>query len=247
MFTQQFQVRFDECAQNGTARASAILRYIIETAFGHSTAAGFPLPWYFSHGLFWLVRRVRLLLDEAVAYGAVLNVTTRVVAVRRFWAQRENLVHASTGNVVGNATTDWILTDRAGRPGRIPPEMECAFPVAGARTQVSRTDFADLPGSLQPDLCVVPAHRIDPAGHMNNAAYLDLFEDALAGLGLDPQERPVLYGLEYLKPVVAGDALERFVWQTPSGPAMIARVTGGTPVVRCRRYSPLSLRRGTAR
>jgi hypothetical protein len=33
-FTQRFQVRFDECALNGSARASAILRYVVETAFG---------------------------------------------------------------------------------------------------------------------------------------------------------------------------------------------------------------------
>ena len=90
---------------------------------------------------------------------------------------------------------DWIFTNEAGRPGRIPQEMARAFPVVPAQTQADWMDIDDPPGCLQPGLCVVPAHEIDPRGHMNNAAYLDLFEDALAGLGLDPQERPALYEL----------------------------------------------------
>ena len=150
------------------------------------------MAWYFSHGLFWLVRRVQLTLDGPVEYGAELDVTTRVVGVRRFWARRENLAQDLTGRFVGSATTDWIFTDEAGRPVRIPHEMERAFPVASARAEASPMDLDDPPAHLPPDLYVVPAHQIDPAGHMNNAAYLDLLDDALAGLGLDPQARPAV-------------------------------------------------------
>jgi len=137
-----------------------------------------------------LVRRVRLVLDEPVGYGAVLDVTTRVVGVRRFWARRENVVHDPAGMLVGSATMDWIFTDEAWRPGRVPQEMERAFPVVPAQTHADWVDIDDPPGRLQPGLCVVPVHELDPRGHMNNAAYLDLFEDTLAGLGLDPQKAP---------------------------------------------------------
>jgi acyl-ACP thioesterase len=196
-----------------------------------------------------LARRVRLALDEPVAYGALLDVTTRVVGVRRFWARRENVVHDPAGRLVGSATMDWIFTDETGRPGRIPQEMERAFPVVPAQTQADQMDIDNLypTASLQPDLCVVPAHEIDPAGHMNNAAYLDLLEDALASLGLDPQERPALYELEYLKPVTAGGTLERFVWELPSGSAMIARLPDGATVVKGRRHYGVGHRRRPAR
>jgi hypothetical protein len=118
--------------------------------------------------------------------------------------------------------------------------MERAFPVASVRTAPDRMDIDDPPGHLTPSLCVVPAHEIDPRGHANNAAYLDLFEDALAGLELDPQNRPAVYELEYLKSVVAEETLERFVWEVPSGAAMIAHAAGGTTVVRACRYSEVS-------
>src|SRR5262249_15078310 len=154
-----FQVRFDECARNGSARASAILRYVVETAFGHSAAAGFQLSWYFSHGLFWLVRGLRLRLDEPIAYGAVLEVTTHVVGVRRFWARRENFVRDPIGKPVGSATMDWIFTNDAGRPNRIPQAMERAFPVEPARTPPDRMDIDDPPAHLTASLCVVPVHE----------------------------------------------------------------------------------------
>jgi acyl-CoA thioesterase FadM len=187
-----------------------------------------------------LVRRVRLRLDEPIGYGAVLEVTTRVVGVRRFWARRENLIRDPTGSPVGSATMDWIFTDDAGRPNRIPQAMECAFPVSPARTSPDRMDVDDPPRHLTPSLCVVPAHEVDPRGHVNNAVYLDLFEDALAGLGLDPQNRPAVYELEYLKSVVAGDTLQRLLWEVPSGAAMIAHAADGTTVVRARRHSAVS-------
>jgi len=187
-----------------------------------------------------LVRRAYLFLGKPVPYGAVLDVTTSVVGVRRFWARRENVVRDPAGMLVGSAAMDWIFTDEAGRPGRVPPAMERAFPVEHAQAPAARLDIDDPPGYLGPDLCVVRAHEMDPRGHMNNAAYLDLFEDALAGLGLDPQERPVLYALEYLKSVRAGDALERFVWDRPSGISMIVRAPDGAAIVRGHRQRQAS-------
>lgn len=237
-YTQKFHLRFDECAQDGNARAGTLLRYVVETAFGHSTRAGFPLSWYFSHGLFWLVRQVRLVLRQPIPYGSSLEVTTQVVGVRRFWARRENRVRSSGDTLVATATMDWIFTDGAGRPARIPQEMSDAFPVSGSRAPVDQMNIGDPPPGLQPTLYTVPAYQVDPRGHMNNAAYLDLLEDALASLAVDPQERPAEYELEYLHSAGGGDALERFAWRFRLGDAMTARLTDGRMVVRARRRIP---------
>src|SRR3990170_4541952 len=105
-FTQRFQVRFDECASDGSARAAALLRYVIETAFGHSTAEGFPLSWYERQGLFWLVRRARLALPTPVPYGESLDVTTRVLGFRRIWARRQNEIRDTGGAPRGEVTMD---------------------------------------------------------------------------------------------------------------------------------------------
>jgi hypothetical protein len=61
-----------------------------------------------------------------------------------------------------------------------------ACPVVGPQIEAGRAAFDNPPAGLTPDLYVVPVHQIDPAGHMNNTAYLDLFDHVLPGLAVDP-------------------------------------------------------------
>lgn len=234
-YTQRFHVRFDECAGDSTARASTLLRYVIETAFGHSTREGFPLTWYEAHGLYWLVRYAHLALHRPAPYGAVLDVTTEVVGFRRIWARRNNAIQDQTGHILGEFIIDWIFTDREGNPARIVPEMEAAFPGLTDHLEVTHLDLGEPPAGLQADAYLVPAHEADPRGHMNNAAYLDLFEDALSVQGVDPQVRPAVYEVEYLRAVRPGEILRRFIWQEPDAWALSVRTGGDRPVVRALR------------
>ena len=234
-YVQRFPVRFDECARDGAARASALFRYVVETAFAHSTAKGFPLAWYDTRGLYWIVRRARIDLHLTVPYGALLDVTTRVAAFRRIWAQRRNTIQDITGRLVGEVALDWIFTDRDGNPTRIVPEMAAAFPELAERVEIDRLDPGAPPASVHPEEFLVPAHQTDPRGHMNSAAYLDLFEDALVGLDVNPQARPVRYDLEYLRAVVPGEVLMRYVWAELNGWTIVASTSTGAAVVKGRR------------
>ena len=233
-FTQTFQVRFDECAADGTARASTLLRYVIETAFGHSTAEGYPFSWYERQGLFWLVRRARLDLDTPVPYGERLDVTTRVLGFRRIWARRQNDIRDAAGALCGEVTMDWIFTDRAGTPARVLREMEEAFTGLSRALELVRLDLPDPPPDTPTATVRVAAHQADPRGHMNSAAYLDLFEDALDEAGTDPQERPAAYELEYLRAAAPGESVQRTLWSSGEGWALVVAAAGG-PVARARR------------
>lgn len=234
---QRFQVRFDECGPDGSARCSTILRYVVETAFGHSAAVGYPLAWYFSHRLFWLVRQVHLSLALPVGYADALEVTTQVLGARRVWARRGNTIRNGAGVSVGAATMDWILTDGDGRPARIPREMTAAFSVVPGTT-LERYAAEVAPVGARTDAYRVPAHQTDPRGHMNNAAYLDLLDDALASLGLDPQARPAEYDLAYLQPALSGDALQYAAWGTPATASVAVHRADGSAVWWGRRRRP---------
>jgi len=113
--------------------------------------------------------------------------------------------------------------------------MEAAFPGKSPRLEIERLELSDPPAGLEPLEYVVPAHQVDPRGHMNSAAYLDVFEDALAGAGVDPQGRPAVYEVEYLRVALPGEVLRRFVWQQNDGWAMVASTPEGLPVVKARR------------
>lgn len=233
-FTQHFQVRFDECAADGTVRAPALLRYVVETAFGHSAREGFPLTWYEARGLFWLVRRVHLDLPASIPYGTVLAVTTEVLGFRRIWARRRNTLQDGAGRSLGVVTVDWIFTDREGNPSRVVPEMAAAFPVPSERLQVDRLELGPAPPGTVPTAYRVPAHQVDPRGHMNSAAYLDLLDDALTEAGGEPQRRPAVIEAEYLRAALSGEVLQQFVWPDADGWAMAIETADGQPVVLAR-------------
>jgi acyl-CoA thioesterase FadM len=235
--TQRFRIRFDECGHDGAARSSTILRYVVETAFAHSASVGYPLSWYFSNGLFWLVRQARLILDVPVAYSSVLEVTTQVVGARRIWARRFNTLRNSAGLTLGTATMDWILTNPEGRPARIPPEMKAAFPVLPIDVELERQEIGAPPATAHTGRYRVPTHQTDPQGHMNNAAYLDLFDDTLAAFELDPQERPAEYNLEYLRSVPRGVVLEYAAWIAHPTVSLVARLSDGSVAWQGRRIA----------
>jgi acyl-CoA thioesterase FadM len=231
-FTSLFQVRFDECAADGAARASTLLRYTIEVAFAHSTAKGFPLAWYDARGLYWLVRRARLELRRPVPYGVRVWVTTRVVGFRRIWARRRNLVWEEGGPAVGTITMDWVFTDRQGSPIRVVPEMVQAFPPLAERFTVQALDLGIRPAGARRDDHVVPAHQADPRGHVNTAAYVDLFEDGLVGLGVATQQRPVVFDLEFLRQSVPGDTVSRSLWSASDAWRMDLTTPQGESIAR---------------
>ncbi len=233
-FTQRFQVRFDECAPDGTARAAALLRYVVETAFGHSAHERFPLGWYDAHGLYWLVRRAHLDLQSPLPYGTVFDVTTDVLGFHRILARRRNTVRDTAGTPLALITMDWIFTDRQGNPARVVPEMAATFPGVSERLEVERLEVGDPPVGASPFDYSVPPHELDPRGHMNSAAYIDIFEDVLAGKGVNAQTRPVAFELEYQRAALPGERLRRFIWKESGGWAMLAATDGGAPVVKAR-------------
>lgn len=232
-----FHVRFDECAADGAVRASVLLRYTIEAAFGHSSREGFPLSWYDEHGLYWLVRRAHLDLRRTVPYGREVTVTTEVVGFRRIWARRRNVIRAESGDPVGEITMDWIFTDREGQPARIVPEMERAFPGRAAPFRVERLNLGETPAAATAADYVVPAHQADPRGHMSTAGYLDLFEDALINAHVDAQRRPAVYELEFLQQSLPGEVLHRRLWSFAGAWMMSVSTPEGIEVARAVRRS----------
>jgi acyl-CoA thioesterase FadM len=150
-----------------------------------------------------------------------------VVAMRRAWARRVSEFRLPDAALAATARIDWIMTDRDGRPARIPEALTAAFPLPG-RSQTPRR--VELPGpSGRPDASgsateagiavVVRRSEVDPMRHLNNAVYLDHLEEAVAAAGgaalLD--SCPRRYRLEFLLPALPGARLTGRAWSMAGG------------------------------
>ena len=115
----------------------------------------------------------------------MLLISTEVVGSRQVWVRRRSemvRVAASDGpterDLLAVVETDWVLLTMAGRPAKVPPEIARYF----APTRPFTRDRILLPEATEAVTRLSTRVRpldVDPMRHMNNAAYLDMIDDAL--------------------------------------------------------------------
>jgi acyl-CoA thioesterase FadM len=174
-----------------------------DLAWRHSELLGFGRDFYRTNRLAWLVRYADLDISGEARSGDTLRVTTRVIGWRRVWARRQSVARVDGGETA-RATIDWVLIDAAGRPARIPAEIAERFTDGIPTFQPARLAIE----AALPDPVIVPwsvsIRDLDPMGHVNNATYLDVIDEALAadrGVLAGPRP-PVRYEVEYLRPAL---------------------------------------------
>ncbi|MDR7456483.1 MAG: acyl-[acyl-carrier-protein] thioesterase [Armatimonadota bacterium] len=212
-FSQTFQVRYDECGADGAVRAAVHLRWFQEIAFGHSAVLGFPLSWYEAHRLFWVVRRVHLVVHAPARYGETLVCTTRVAGARRVMSRRASEARRTGGALVAACVTDWVFTADGAAAVRIADELATAFPAM--RRAVAPLPLEEPPAPGGPRASVRPRlSDLDAMGHVNHPAYVDLLDDAVAraGGGQVVAAHPRTYDLLHHAAAAAHDDLRDLAW-----------------------------------
>lgn len=215
-FSETFRIRYDECGASGDARASVYLRLLQELAFAHSAALGYPLSWYETHRLFWLVRRVSLVVHAPARYGETLNGTTQVVGMRRVLARRHNTVRrASDGAAIATVVVDWIFTQAGAEPVRIPQEFASVFPSLERTVAPAPLQERQPPAGAAWAPVRIRTSDVDAMGHANNAVYLDLLDDAITRVGgpTAVDVYPRTYDLQYHAAAGAGVELRDLAWR----------------------------------
>ncbi len=215
-FSQTFTVRYDECGPGRTLRASVHMRLLQELAFAHSASLGFPLAWYERVRLFWLLRRVNLVVLAAARYGDGLIYTTKVAGARRVMARRVNAVRrADDQTLVAMALVDWIITANGIAPTRIPDEMIKAFPAMTHAVTPIPIEERRAPPDLARSPLRIRLSDADAMGHANNAVYFDLLDDAVvrAGGAAAVHAYPRTYDLQYNAAAPAGAELSDLAWR----------------------------------
>jgi acyl-CoA thioesterase FadM len=182
------------------ARAGDLWRAFQEAAVLGSSAVGWPPHRYRAEGCAFIVRRMVAVHDSELRYGEGLRATTWVrTFARGLVTHREIRLSTPDGRPVARASQEWVhvafsAADGAVtlRPARAPEHLRAAFDLE---------DY-DMPPELPPvsdRFDPAPDHaaalslrliEMDPLGHLNHPAYVDLADEAtsrvLLRAGLDP-------------------------------------------------------------
>ena len=257
--TRQFRVRYYECDAYGHLHNAQYLRFMQETAFDASAAAGYDLQRYHQMGRQWLIHNTEIEYLAALHYDDSFAVSTWVADFRRATSRR--MYEFRRGDeLVARAHTDWVFLDSAsGRPATIPTEMVQTFlPEGVPQPALKRQPFATpppAPAGVFRTRRRVEFRDLDPVQHVNNAVYLDYASECgfqvVAHFNW-PLERMLAAGfgiflrrnrIEYLQPAVLGEELEVVTWaynmrrSTATRYYAIRRVSDETLLARVNTYA----------
>jgi acyl-CoA thioester hydrolase len=225
-----FRIRHYECDVYGHLNNTNYLRYMQETAFDASAAAGYDMARYTEMGRTWLVRQNGIEYTRPLVYGDSVRVKTWVEDFRRVDSRRVyEFWQVEPEVLVARAYTDWVFLDSAtGRPVTIPDSLVEAFFPEGYPGPSGRRK--QIPSAPPPPAGVFRLQRrvewrdIDPNGHVNNATYLAYAEDCgvqVAGAFGWPMERCMQAGfgimvrrheIEYHSQARLDDVIETTTW-----------------------------------
>lgn len=229
-FTRSFRVRYYECDPFGHLSNPNYLRYTQESAFDASAEAGFSRRKYEEMGRIWVIRQSEIEYLKPLWFDDCVEVRTWVADFRRATSRRQfELTRSADGELMARGFSDWVFLNRAtGHPALIPPEVQAGFfPEGIPQSFPSREPFPPAPPPPSGVFTVrrrVGWHDLDPAGHVNNAMYLNYADDcgfqAIAAFGW-PVQRMLSNGVailirknqvQYLQAARLGDELEVATW-----------------------------------
>ena len=174
-------VRFDECGRDGRMRAAALLRHAQDVAWLHSERLEYGRAWYEARGVGWVVRGIDLLIDQPPHSNEVITATTSLAGFRHVMARRHTRLFTASGRVIADAAIDWVMTDAEGRPSRFPAEFEAFVERVGATFLPMKIPAIPPDGAITRTVEIpLRTSDIDPLGHVNHAAWLEIVEEALA-------------------------------------------------------------------
>lgn len=183
---------------SGRVRLDAIARWLADVAYLDLLDAGLA-----DEGV-WIVRRSQITVERFPRFGEEVTMRTWCTGIGRFSAERRTTVTGSGAAV--DAVALWVWLDpRTLRPLRFPPEfVEVYRESAAGRGAKVRLHHPDPPTTRGAGSAWrFRASDCDAAGHVNNASYLAVVEEELAGA--EPESLTV--EVEYREQAQPGDAL----------------------------------------
>ena len=228
--SRRFRVRHYECDANGHLNNASYLRYMQETAFDASAAAGYDFAAYERLNSIWLIRESEIDYLLPLAYGDDVMINTWVVDFRQVSSRRAyEFINPHAQNTIARAYTDWAYIDSGSRrPVKIPPEMAGAFFPEGLPDRFPpRVPFPEPPPPPDEVFKMIIKVRwpdIDVLEHVNNANYIDYMNECtmqmLSSFGYTwsqmSREGIGMYArrlrIKYHQPAFMDDELEFSTW-----------------------------------
>ncbi len=189
----QFIVRSSEIDYHGNATIPALVSYMQEAAWENTRDLGISMYDLLERGLTWVLQRMRVEMFRYPTHGETITVETWASGRERVFLHRDFRIYSSDNELLGQATSVWLVMDVVKRQMVSVPDFITEIEVEPNQDPLP---FAKgkLP-QLQEVQCTqqmpVRWHDIDLNRHVTNTRYLQWILDTLPTETLEKQLREI--------------------------------------------------------
>lgn len=185
MYSFTSRVRYSECDEHGRLTLISMLNYLQDTSTFQSASLGQPVLEPLDGHLAWILGGWEIEVDELPSFNEEVTVSTWSYAMTRTQALRCFEVRDKDGRSLVRADSQWFVFDaERGRAVRVPQDQEVYVEDTPRLEMPPMAKKLVVEGEAQDAAPVAIAqHNLDTNHHVNNAQYVQLALDALAGLG----------------------------------------------------------------
>jgi medium-chain acyl-[acyl-carrier-protein] hydrolase len=203
----EYTIRSYEVDTQGNATMPLLYRFMQESASNHAEQLGLGISWLTENNLAWVLTRQLVVMDVYPRWGETIQILTWPTGRDRLLWYRDFKI-LSKDNVIGKATTAWLVIDPVSRR----PQRTDTLPSLDPPSDVERAlprwpEKVAAPSEDAPSHFIRARYRdLDVNEHVNNAQYV---EWALEAFDLDFHRMHRLKEIEvnYLVEALYGDTL----------------------------------------
>lgn len=229
LFTGSFVVTIYDTDCSDRLKYSSLCNFLQECSRCHGEQMGLGYRTLSSSNQTWLLNSIRIELLRQPLSGEQLQIKTWSRGTRGLRALRDFQIHDNCLELVGAASTEWILIDKGRmRPCRPGEQFPVLSKSVGSYPLVQAMGCFDIDQNLvHLDERRVRYNEIDVNGHVNNARYISWIEDTVGGF-LSVGHHIKAIELHFLQGAKLDDQVEIQGTHAPFCPLTPGITTGGS-------------------
>jgi len=180
-YTEKFKVRSYEMDAGGRVSIQSICNYLQEIASIHAARLGFSVTELFKRNLTWVLSRLHLQIQKYPRWGDTIMVETWPSTMSGLFALREFKIRNHAEEIIGQATTSWMILDiKAKKAIEIPEFIQSARLENNTRAIEDSFGKLPVPGEVSFRKSFnVRRSDLDINQHVNNVIYIDWAIEAI--------------------------------------------------------------------
>jgi acyl-ACP thioesterase len=178
-FSKEFSISSFDLNPKGQARLTTMANFFQEMAYHHANQLGFGYDDMKEKQTFWVLSRMRIRIDQYPVWDEKVRVETWHRGMDRIFGLRDFRVENSSGDLMGMASTAWLILDsRTRRPVRLVDEVLLNSIGDGSVFKEGLEKIV-----LPEKMVELSQHKVlfsdlDIVGHVNNVKYMEWCIDA---------------------------------------------------------------------